>query len=272
MYIDASIERLDGLPVIPGLERRGCSREEIRALERELPDGLSLPAAYVEFLASLGHGSGFLLRGEDAFHAGVLAAQRQRRLEELMSSDRYEGSLNGVFAPDMLMIFQHHGGEFVRFVRLTEGDDPPVHWFEDAPDCAGHGLQHDSFSGYLRWQVERYAALHVETVRSRPAELLDRVAAYHGFVLELAELLAALDAEHPRPITRWLVGRYRGVAADVHQVYGHSRVMTSDVLVSATVTFAAENEDLPAERTAPLLERMHEAKGMAREVLALVDG
>jgi hypothetical protein len=62
MYVDDSVERINGLPVIPGLERRGCSREEIRALERELPAGLSLPAAYVEFLTSPGHGFGSCYR------------------------------------------------------------------------------------------------------------------------------------------------------------------------------------------------------------------
>jgi hypothetical protein len=89
MYLDESIEKIKNLNTFEDWEFKGCSDQEIQALEQELPNRLKLPGAYVEFLQFCGHGLGFFLQGDDFFYSQILRMQKKGELEKLMKSDRY---------------------------------------------------------------------------------------------------------------------------------------------------------------------------------------
>ena len=77
MYLDESIQKIRNLNAFEDWEFRGCSDQEIQALEQELPNHLRLPGAYVEFLQFCGHGLAFFLQGDDFFYSHILRMQKK---------------------------------------------------------------------------------------------------------------------------------------------------------------------------------------------------
>jgi hypothetical protein len=99
---------------------RGCSSREIKSLERQL--SAKLPAAYVEFLAWMGHGAGKFLRGSRCWAKFLMELNSEA--VDLMKEDESTFSL----PKDAFVFWMHQGYQFL-FFSLSDGDDPPLHWY-----------------------------------------------------------------------------------------------------------------------------------------------
>lgn len=139
-----------------------CSEEQVMALERSL--GCSLPLAYKEFLFWMGLGAGPFLRGSRCFYNDLLAIQAgaTHMLPIGASSERL---------PEKSFVFWMHQGYQFLFFRLQDGDDPPVHYYNQGENARRIIFnQYDSFSKFLSQEVIGHAQLS-ELIAGIPAGL-----------------------------------------------------------------------------------------------------
>ncbi len=132
-----------------------CTENEVRILERQL--GFSLPGAYRKFLLWMGHGAGILLRGSDCFYQHLPPLRTWA--EELLEENNFPEPL-----PEDAFVFYMHQGYLFYFVRVGEGDDPPVYFYSEAMDPRAFIKAHPNLADFLNYQIEvevHYRADHV---------------------------------------------------------------------------------------------------------------
>lgn len=119
-----------------------CSENEIQALEAQI--GHPLPIAYKQaFLAPMGNGAGIFLQGEDCFYAQLLALQTWA--QELLEEEAFPQ----VLPADAFVFWMHQGYQF-GFFRLSEGDNPPIYYFEEGQEEPEFRRIHDRFTDFLQ--------------------------------------------------------------------------------------------------------------------------
>ena len=148
--------RLNALPEGGGQSVAGASSHEIDELESELGHGL--PRTYRRFLERMGHSAGGLFRGSD------YSLAQPHRLRLRPAAERVIARAGGghELPVDAFVFLIHHGYQFL-FMRLGEGDDPPVYRFSDADHQAVRIA--DTFSEFL----SRRLANHEELVHRQQA-------------------------------------------------------------------------------------------------------
>ena len=101
-----------------------CKPESLKLLEQKL--GLSLPAAYKEFLLWMGYGANEFIVGLD-YGVGQVPYHREDALE--IMEDYCQEPL-----PDDAIVFAiGHQGVYFYFIRASEGENPPIHAYSE-PD------------------------------------------------------------------------------------------------------------------------------------------
>jgi hypothetical protein len=116
-----------------------CSDEEVEEIEHHV--GAPLPAAYREFLQWMGRGASDLFLGSHVFYPDVMQVDEWARV--LLENDSVPP-----LPPDALVFLMHQGYQFM-FMRLQEGDDPPVYYYNSAARSSGFQTIKTSFSHYL---------------------------------------------------------------------------------------------------------------------------
>ncbi|WP_201369920.1 SMI1/KNR4 family protein [Ktedonobacter robiniae] len=126
-----------------------CLPEEIIQLEQVI--GASLPAAYVEFLAWMGHSSSEFMRHLDCFYPSLI--HFQQAAHDLLAKDNSLATL-----PDDAFVFFFQPEQSFAFFRTSEGDNPPV--YAHRQDWRHYPFRqiYYHFSDFLAIQI----ALHVE--------------------------------------------------------------------------------------------------------------
>ncbi len=145
MYLDAVKAWFEAVDVEDSQQVKPCTEEEVRLLEKEV--GFSLPAAYQEFLLWMGHRAGKLLRGEDCFYEYILG--NQKGAVELL-----EENGNPEVLPEDALVFCMHQGYVFYFMRVSEGDDPPIYFYSEAMKPRRFILSHRNFAEFLRNEME----------------------------------------------------------------------------------------------------------------------
>jgi len=154
-YLDEVKARFEQLHLVRSEKIIPCTEHEIQILEQQL--GLPLPGAYKEFLLWMGHGAGGFLRGSDCFYEHLLRLRAGAM--ELLWENGYPEPLPG----DALVFYMHQGYLFY-FVRVGEGDDPPVYFYSEAMDPRAFIKAHPNLADFLNYQIEvevHYRADHV---------------------------------------------------------------------------------------------------------------
>ncbi len=140
-----------------------CSENEVSTLQQRL--GFVFPQAYTEFLLWMGHGAGGFLQGEAVFYQDLPLDEDARRL---LTED-------GITIPlpeDAFVFYMHQGYQFM-FLRLTEGANPPVHYYGE--EQRDYFTQHEnvqtfttlyeSFSAFLAHEIQEHGRLRKERAR-----------------------------------------------------------------------------------------------------------
>jgi hypothetical protein len=100
-----------------------CRDDEIEAMEAVI--GIPFPAAYKEFLRWMGHSAGSFMDSH-IFDLDTLHRNRGDALE-LMEDNGCSETL-----PDDAIVFAWgNQGYYFSFIRSSEGDDPPVHNYDE---------------------------------------------------------------------------------------------------------------------------------------------
>ena len=100
-----------------------CTEKQVRSLEKQC--GLSLPAAYKEFLLWGGIQAGGFLVGSDFFYDPQMYQLREG-LEALLKEDEFPEPL-----PEDAFVFGGHQGYIFWFFKTSDGDDPPVYGYKE---------------------------------------------------------------------------------------------------------------------------------------------
>lgn len=104
---------------------------------------LRAPDAYREWLRWVGHIGGGFLRGTDVFYDDDLPSLKEGALELF-----HENTLDGAL-PDDALVFCLHQGYFVQFMRLSEGDDPPIYGYAEGGGRPAPTRWFDNLSAWL---------------------------------------------------------------------------------------------------------------------------
>src|ERR1051326_7860882 len=94
-------ERLVSENIAKPSEIKGCSAEEIEALEKTVK--LSLPKAYKDFLTLMGHGAGNFKQGTEIFYNDI--GELRESAEYLLDANDNPFKL----PPDAFVFSMHHG-------------------------------------------------------------------------------------------------------------------------------------------------------------------
>ncbi len=141
MYLDSPQDRVRAASFPDSDEIHPCSLEEVEALEAKL--GRPLPTAIREFLFWCGKGLGEIWSGSRCLEYDELLSQfgLEEARETLSEADQAD-----LLPEGKALVFQFDEDGQFSFVRLDEGDDPPVYTFLE-----GKGLQRstDRFSQYV---------------------------------------------------------------------------------------------------------------------------
>lgn len=142
----------------PKLEQHfvGCSEEEILALESQL--GCTLPQAFREFLAWFGKEGGKIMVGTDFYYDCIKgkALKGEVDLESPLYTMNHFGvelldgcELDGQDILKNALVFMMHQGYIIDFIKLDEGDNPPVYGFSESSETPEVKKLSDSFSEYI---------------------------------------------------------------------------------------------------------------------------
>jgi hypothetical protein len=131
VYLDKAKERFQVLESVrkTPVGAKSSPEEEIQQLQEKL--GLKLPEAYKEFLLWAGSDGGPLY--SDSCYLGAVMGCNREDAEEILREDQS----SEILPEDAIVFTVHHGGYAFCFIRASEGNDPPVHYYYPVPDPNG---------------------------------------------------------------------------------------------------------------------------------------
>jgi hypothetical protein len=133
---------------------RGCSVEAVEGM-RQVFSG-KLPRAYAEFLFWAGHHGGELLRGSSCFMHDL--PDIQSAADALLRANGFRHRLPS----DAVVIWMHQGYQFL-FLRLGEGDDPPLHYYNEYDGMRDFAWRrYPTFTEFLAREVAGHAQMAQE--------------------------------------------------------------------------------------------------------------
>ena len=148
MYLDKAKARLEELNILEHDEVSPCTEEEVAALEKQM--SVCLPGAYREFLLWMGKDAGRLFRGTDCLYE-ILPKLKAWAIELLA-----ENGLSDLLPDDAFVFLMHQGYQFM-FFRFSEGEDPPVYYYDQPSHQSSFTTAAPSYSAFLLDLIEGYA-------------------------------------------------------------------------------------------------------------------
>lgn len=128
----------------------GCSKAELDNLERELDIGL--PQVYREFLVWMGHDA------KTIFPTGIYQANELLNIAEAAQVLLQEHSFPGKLDDENLVFWLLPDEAEFFFIRLDEGDDPPVYVYQSSITTGDFIQTWPHFSTFLAERIEAEGA------------------------------------------------------------------------------------------------------------------
>ena len=128
-----------------------CTEQEIASLEKHIRR--TLPPAYREFLGWMGRGAGGFLRGSFCFYEDLFDLTKIS--EQMLKQNRFRKKLPN----DAFVFWMHQGYQFLYFCP-SEGEDPPVHYYnEEEHDRDFERNCYSQFSEFLIREIIGHAQI-----------------------------------------------------------------------------------------------------------------
>ena len=124
-----------------------CTLEEVEALESILPHPYKLPTAYKEFLLYGGRKIGNLTELNCLSYeiAKIFLENKYRSIMCMLEADDKNARL-----PSDIFVISEHGGYNFTYFLLTEGENPPIYWWEEGEGGLEFSQKDVYFSEYLK--------------------------------------------------------------------------------------------------------------------------
>ncbi len=154
-YIQEVIVEFEILLAEFGGEVIPCTEKEVKYIESMLTRPYHLPGAYKEFLLYGGKKIARIFDSQFFFSYDLALLMLKDEYRDIIEMLRSQDP-NAKLYPDIFILSQHEGYHFTYF-RLTEGDDPPVYFWEEGEgglEASWQGF--DSFSDFLRNEIRVY--------------------------------------------------------------------------------------------------------------------
>jgi SMI1 / KNR4 family (SUKH-1) len=138
-----------------------CTEQEITTMAARLPGG-HIPDAYRELLAYGGRKLGGVYSGIDISveMTWTLLSNDYMDIKAMMRPWN-----NGATLPSELFVLNEHFGSNFTFVRLDEGNDPPVYFWKEGGGLETARREHDTFSAFLLDLVQKHIRLGHDRTR-----------------------------------------------------------------------------------------------------------
>ena len=150
MYLDHVKARFYELHIALAEQVQPCTLQEVQALEQQLET--QLPKAYCEFLIWMGHEAGPFMRGTDCFY-NDLSQLREWAIELLA-----ENSISQTLLDNAFVFCMHQGYQFM-LLRMCEGNDPPVYYYNETERRNIFCIIFSSFCAFLLKEIDEHAQL-----------------------------------------------------------------------------------------------------------------
>jgi hypothetical protein len=154
-YLRPIQEAWSAIPAGPNSVVVPSSRAELGRLEALLPPGTRFPEALETYLLWAGDKAGNLYRLVD-FSTHMISIYLENGLRSIQSMVKRSGGTDPLPA-DMLIINEHLGSN-ITYILLSEGDNPPVYfWEEGGTDGLGDAVQESqTFVEWVLVNIEAY--------------------------------------------------------------------------------------------------------------------
>ena len=147
MYLDSARQRIEERSFPDAEDIHPCTPDEVEALERKLSQ--PLPAALREFLLWCGHGLGDIWSGNRCSeYEELMEGAGLEEARKVLLQDGQDASL----LADPVLVLQYDECDQFSFVRLDEGEDPPVYGRNEGEPVQRHC---DHFSDYVKLIVDQ---------------------------------------------------------------------------------------------------------------------
>ena len=156
-YIEKEIAIFEQLIGAFGGKVVPCTKAEVNELESMLPPTYRLPAAYKEFLLYGGKQMGGLFGSVD-FSYGMAKILLKNKYQGIYDMVQFEEEPGWKLPENIFVINDHPSANFTYF-WLTDGENPPVYWWEEDEGSLQEGSKKDadSFSQFLMQQIKKDA-------------------------------------------------------------------------------------------------------------------
>lgn len=148
---DAVAQRIINAGMATADDIAGCTESEVALVESQA--GRRLPAAYRQFLLTMGRSAGEFYSGTDMFFPDILHLTSQART-------LLEGTQSEFRLPERAFVFSMHQGYQFAYFPMENDDDPAVYHYMEGD--SGPEKSADSFSQFILTSLEQY-----EKVRTR---------------------------------------------------------------------------------------------------------
>ncbi len=169
-YIQESVDILEKIFAEFGIEAIGSTIEEVNELEQMLNPTYQLPAALKEFLfyggkKMVGHSRVQSM----SYEQFVFWCKNKQEIRDILSDS--EG-INARLPDEILILDEHFGASFT-YLKLTEGEDPPVYTWKESDEGGLETVKKysSSFSKFLKSEIRVHLIFWRASVISQKIEV-----------------------------------------------------------------------------------------------------
>jgi hypothetical protein len=220
IYFQRIREELQELDAFDSREIQGCSELEIKKLESLHPAKLDFPLSVREFL-SWGGKQIVDMHPTTGFYVKTIEEMLRNMTTKFLDSDNF----HQVFIPNRArdfpgdgLIFLEHLDYSFEFVRLTEGDDPPVYYFDDDPERSDFEVIYPSFSEAIYNFFLDFKDMHERRIEKFP-ELRQPLNYFKRKVLDMLDLIDKNIKNEAQGNWARLWKCYRRTSRDIYKLY-----------------------------------------------------
>lgn len=222
-YLKEAIEIIKSIDDFDPREFRGCSEEEIDALNDIFSIEYTIPDAYEEFLCFGGHGIANMLRGTRFYYNDVYQMNKGKMLMYF-----YE---QGHFFPkdfdlkfginDQTLVFYNHQDYFIRAFYLGAVSDTDVYYYKAGMPHNCLVYQEQVFADYFLAECLKFKEEYHKLILSEDKGLQTRVRSYRKNILDTLDILQPTENQTLTKEHKLLLTSYNAINNRLYDLFNY---------------------------------------------------